>query len=145
MTYTLRKLAEAATPGPWNNTLKGNGFTSIGGKTLIARVYSENYGDVQGEEANATYIAAANPTAILALLNEHEAALAAKDKRIAELEEALKPKLSDEMLQELDEWAEHISESDDNEIGGIEAGSALSMLLKWHRHAATLIKEQKHE
>lgn len=51
------------TPGPWTNHGRipqpGLPHSSIGAKTLIARVYSEAFGDTENEAANARLIAAA--------------------------------------------------------------------------------------
>ena len=52
------------TPGPWINhgRIPQNGglpHSSVGAKTLLARVYSEAYGDIKQEAANARLIAAA--------------------------------------------------------------------------------------
>lgn len=89
MTHNLRKLAEVATPGPWHVSPmyaeKEPGYDrniKIGGLNFSASVHGNDHHSF----ADANYIAAANPSTILAILNEHEVALAAKDKRIAELE-----------------------------------------------------------
>lgn len=52
------------TPGPWTNHGRGRlspGFphSAVAAKTLIARVYSEAFGDPEQEAANANLIAAA--------------------------------------------------------------------------------------
>ena len=87
-TKALRRLAQAATPGPWINhgrqpNVPGLPHSAVAAKTLLARVYSEAYGDVEQETANASFIAAANPAAISELLDRLEAA----EKRTAKLEE----------------------------------------------------------
>ena len=74
----LRRLAQAATPGPWINhgrqpNVAGLPHSAVAAKTLLARVYSEAYGDVEQETANASFIAAANPAAISELLDRLEA------------------------------------------------------------------------
>lgn len=46
------------TPGPWEN-LKTYGYTAVGSKTLIARVFSEAFRDLENEQANANLIKAA--------------------------------------------------------------------------------------
>ena len=74
----LRRLAQAATPGPWINygrqpNFAGLPHSAVAAKTLLARVYSEAYGDVEQETANASFIAAANPAAISELLDRLEA------------------------------------------------------------------------
>jgi len=78
-TKELRRLAQAATPGPWINhgrqpNVAGLPHSAVAAKTLLARVYSEAYGDVEQETANASFIAAANPAAISELLDRLEAA-----------------------------------------------------------------------
>ncbi len=86
----LRRLAQAATPGPWINhgrqpNVAGLPHSAVAAKTLLARVYSEAYGDVEQETANASFIAAANPAAISELLDRLEAAekdIALKEKLI---------------------------------------------------------------
>ena len=77
-TKELRRLAQAATPGPWINhgrqpNVAGLPHSAVAAKTLLARVYSEAYGDVEQETANASFIAAANPAAISELLDRLEA------------------------------------------------------------------------
>lgn len=47
------------TPGPWDLMVKMQGFTAVGAKTLIARVFSEAFKDLANEQANANLIAAA--------------------------------------------------------------------------------------
>jgi hypothetical protein len=51
------------TPGPWVNhgriTQSGLPHSAIAAKTLIARIYSEAFGDVDQEIANANLMAAA--------------------------------------------------------------------------------------
>ena len=52
------------TPGPWKNhgrqpNVGGLPHSAVAAKTLLARVYSEAYGDVVQEKANADLIAAA--------------------------------------------------------------------------------------
>jgi len=68
----LKRLAEAATPGPWYDragVLRGTG----GGIKPIATIYNG---------LNSPYIAAANPAAILALIQQRDELLAAlKDAR----------------------------------------------------------------
>ena len=80
----LRRLAQAATPGPWINhgrqpNVAGLPHSAVAAKTLLARVYSEAYGDVEQETANASFIAAANPAAISELLDRLEAAEKERD------------------------------------------------------------------
>lgn len=76
----LRELAEQATPGPWDagqtGPFKSTIYRGAGYVGLVAA-------DV--EHADAAYIAAANPSVILALLSERHA----DRERIAELEEGL--------------------------------------------------------
>ena len=78
-TKDLRRLAQAATPGPWINhgrqpNVAGLPHSAVAAKTLLARVYSEAYGDAEQETANASFIAAANPAAITELIGRLEAA-----------------------------------------------------------------------
>ncbi len=50
------------TPGPWKNhgrDTRGLPCSLVGGETLIARVHSMHYGDVEAETANANLISAA--------------------------------------------------------------------------------------
>ena len=83
---SLRQLAEAATPGPWRTDSMGGrpGIEADGLSVVVvqdpeipadeAGVWGENDG-----ANNAAYIAAANPQAILALLDERDALRAALD------------------------------------------------------------------
>lgn len=97
MTETeLRKLAEAATPGPWEAT-DGVVWIDTREQVCCGRGYQECCGEpdvIGGQEkvadtnaSDAAFIAAANPTAVLALLDELTA-LRAKVKSQAE---ALRP------------------------------------------------------
>lgn len=73
----LREAAEKATKGQWVVEFDDEIYSTDGvNNEQIAMVFSEN------EARDAAFIAAANPAAVLALLDELEA----KDKRIAELE-----------------------------------------------------------
>lgn len=71
-TDKLKRLAEAATRGPWN--YDGEGVTDDGSTyrevSSSAEIILGEYGFVSAE--NAKYIAAANPQAILALIAENE-------------------------------------------------------------------------
>ncbi len=69
MSDDLRELAEKATPGPWEFT---EGYYAINRpeRTFVYRVANAN------AMHDTRLIAAANPTAILALLDERDAALA---------------------------------------------------------------------
>jgi hypothetical protein len=96
MTYIneLRRLAQAATPGPWINhgrqpNVAGLPHSAVAAKTLLARVYSEAYGDVEQETANASFIAAANPAAISELLDRIETAEKERDWNAERLEDAV--------------------------------------------------------
>lgn len=73
----LREAAEKATKGQWAVEFDDEIYSTDGvNHEQIAMVFSEN------ESRDAAFIAAANPAAVLALLDELEAA----EKRIAELE-----------------------------------------------------------
>ncbi|HCJ9634185.1 TPA: ead/Ea22-like family protein [Escherichia coli] len=73
----LREAAEKATKGRWAVEFDDEIYSTDGvNHEQIAMVFSEN------EARDAAFIAAANPTTVLALLDELEAA----EKRIAELE-----------------------------------------------------------
>ncbi|MDV2046278.1 ead/Ea22-like family protein [Citrobacter freundii] len=83
----LREAAEKATKGQWAVEFDDEIYSTDGvNHEQIAMVFSEN------EARDAAFIAAANPTAVLALLDELEAA----EKRIAELS-ASHSKLRDTM------------------------------------------------
>jgi hypothetical protein len=76
----LRQLAQAATPGPWYDragVLRGTG----GGIKPIATIYNG---------LNSPYIAAANPAAILALIQQRDELLAALEQERKRLDWALK-------------------------------------------------------
>ena len=75
---TLRRLAEAATPGPWYlHTSDDTLVSSESGE--IVQAQGEYMIEYASMEADAAYIAAANPQAILALLDrlERQSALCA--------------------------------------------------------------------
>lgn len=74
----LRRLAEAATPGPWIDSGCGD-VEDLKKRRRIAIFYRPVQGQTlhqgfDGSMANASFIAAANPATILALLDELEAA-----------------------------------------------------------------------
>lgn len=76
----LREAAEKATKGWWAVEFDDEIYSTDGvNHEQIAMVFSEN------EARDAAFIAAANPTTVLAMLDELEAA----EKRIAELEISL--------------------------------------------------------
>lgn len=74
---SLREAAQKATPGPWTgHWVRMGGDASIAaGENLVASVRYES--DTTRRDANAAYIALANPATILALLDEREEFLAA--------------------------------------------------------------------
>lgn len=89
----LRKLAEAATPGPWTIDTYAEEWAQMRDVSLWAEgdVFLANIGTPEcvvhdGGLANGRYIATANPQTILALLAELDAAC----NRITELETELK-------------------------------------------------------
>ncbi|MFB4584462.1 ead/Ea22-like family protein [Enterobacter hormaechei subsp. oharae] len=88
----LREAAEKATPGRWeyypgNTSIEYNVDSMVEDQGSIVYVDSGDFTQKQ-TDLNGTFIAAANPATVLALLDELEA----KDKRIAELEaRAIKP------------------------------------------------------
>lgn len=92
----LRKAAEAATPGPW--------FATDG---VVWEIIQPTYDSGTPEQSkiadtnpqDAAYIAAANPQAILALLDERDALTA----RVVALEKALKPFADESTRYEPDE------------------------------------------
>ena len=84
----LRRLAEAATPGPWEafGAVDGRrGERWLGVTTDMRAIESARAGDVFAAQdctrQDALFIAAANPAAVLALLDERDA-LAAKVARV---------------------------------------------------------------
>lgn len=77
----LREAAEMATQGDWKYSIFDCAITDDTSSLAIVRMDSSHLNDEQSA-LNGVFIAAANPTAVLALLDELEA----KDKRIAELE-----------------------------------------------------------
>ncbi len=74
----LRRLAEAAYPGPW---YVENGIDQV--RDNVDEFVCETGED---EPVNAAYIAAANPAAVLSLLDECDKAEAERDAALAELE-----------------------------------------------------------
>lgn len=89
----LRMLAEAATPGPWVHWFE-EGPWGDGNEVVVRKAHATstlaNLNRHENAAANAAYIAAANPTRILALLTETERLTA----RVARLEGATKEALS---------------------------------------------------
>jgi hypothetical protein len=80
----LKRLAEAATPGPWNTSPGGCGIIGpdkqwLGGMNDWVCEYSE---EMTQSENNAAFIAAANPAAVLELIRQRgELMEALKDAR----------------------------------------------------------------
>ena len=64
----LRRLAEAATPGPWR-TSKADDTAIMSFDNDVAHTVGIYEVEAETMEADAAYIAAANPAAILALLD----------------------------------------------------------------------------
>ena len=97
----LRKLAQAATPGPWYHGAKNGAHKyCVYDKICWLDVDGSRWGDTpnivisvspdDGEYKTAAYISAANPATVLALLDELEAAHASRREaqdRVAELTE----------------------------------------------------------
>lgn len=77
MSGDLRALAEAATPGPW----EAQGGLVVAQPGPLAKYVCDAFDEPQASERDASFIAAANPAAILALLDERDA-LAAKVERV---------------------------------------------------------------
>ena len=78
-TEELKRLAEAATPGPWNTSPGGCGIIGpdkqwLGGMNDWVCEYSE---EMTQSENNAAFIAAANPAAVLELIQQRGELLAA--------------------------------------------------------------------
>lgn len=94
----LREAAEKATKGRWAVEFDDEIYSTDGvNHEQIAMVFSEN------EARDAAFIAAANPTTVLAMLDELEAAennLIDSECHVAELEEALRDKQA--LLEALD-------------------------------------------
>jgi hypothetical protein len=84
----LRKLAEAATPGPWAYTTDSNDFPVNGYVTVRDCIYSVcllPYEGIRTDDRvtdNGLFIAAANPAAVLELIQQRDELLEAlKDAR----------------------------------------------------------------
>lgn len=75
----LKAAAEAATPGPWH--APGTGEIHMQSHDSIAQIcFRHDFAEPEekfGTDADAVFIAAANPAAVLALLSERDALLAA--------------------------------------------------------------------
>ena len=83
----LAALAEAATPGPWRTHLADDTAVIAINRWEIAGMRGDYDTDHKSMEANAAYIAAADPTTTLALIRQLQAAeaeLAATRAAIAE-------------------------------------------------------------
>ena len=76
----LAALAEAATPGPWEN----GGDEVYSGERETYQLIARIVGGWAMQEANAPYIAAASPDVVLALLAERDALLAEVDRLTAQ-------------------------------------------------------------
>lgn len=69
----LRKLAKAATPGPWHDDY-WDGLYHVESPEILVVIDVEPVSDKKQAGRNAAYIAAANPLAILALLDRRDEA-----------------------------------------------------------------------
>ena len=102
----LRRLAEAATPGPWDYYRPHPNYRAY----AVDRVMPGGHlgedvattGDVYAEE-NGAYIAAANPAVVLALLDERDA-LAAKVERVRAMGDHWLRLSGSSMTDEVREW-----------------------------------------
>ena len=106
----LRRLAEAATPGPWEafGAVDGRrGKRWLGVTTDMRATESARAGDVFAAQnctrQDALFIAAANPAAVLALLDERDA-LAAKVERVQALGDRWLRLSGTSMTDEVREW-----------------------------------------
>lgn len=83
----LRRLAEAATPGPWLVDKKYFAFVTDANGNDVAQAESlVQVKDVEQSVLDAAYIAAANPSAVLALLDRLDLALIAIERCKATME-----------------------------------------------------------
>ena len=82
----LRRLTQAATPGPWMIDYVGVGFEVAAGESVIAQS-QQIRGDMRhkARKANAAFIAAANPAVMIELLDRLEAAEKERDELRAEV------------------------------------------------------------
>lgn len=73
-TDELKRLAEAATPGPWKSQLSS---VKKGSRNIASNIHAGESlpigEDVKRGQTNAAYIAAANPAVILELIAERDA------------------------------------------------------------------------
>ena len=73
-TNTLREKAEKATRGPWTNNWTGDDPTTVVSSTAVGVLADCGravlYSGTVNPQANADFIAAANPSAVIALLDE---------------------------------------------------------------------------
>ena len=159
----LRKAAEAATPGPWDVWAEKcpdpvDAKIELAEQVdkceqFVGELYLLNAagkcpattGCGPTSKANATFIAAANPQAVLSLLDERDALtarVAALEAENEKLREALKPCLSAKARQSLEEMCEAMEAMSDDE-DGVSDGTSLRLLLEWHgrRAAAARGKE----
>ncbi|TWC17111.1 hypothetical protein FBY06_11841 [Pseudomonas sp. SJZ085] len=96
--YTeLKRLAEAATPGPWyaeNDRHEGainSEYRHIGMVSMFAQVRE----DIPQNFANQAFIAAANPAAVLALIADNEVLRQALQSITAHIEGNIRPTVRD--------------------------------------------------
>lgn len=132
----LKALAEKATPGPWlheKENVHAGGVCSVnqGGEPWF-EVWSPNWMDApaQNNEADAAYIAAANPAAILELIAAHEDAqgeIRALRERVKALEEGLRRATDalDLLTDKVDGTGFAVSDEFSNALDEIDLGRAL--------------------
>lgn len=120
----LKRLAEAATPGPWNTSPGGCGIIGpdkqwLGGMNDWVCEYSE---EMTQSENNAAFIAAANPSAVLELIDyveylrgknrEHFDACTGCDEELKRVS-----KQRDELLSALKVFADKYNSAPDGDLG----------------------------
>lgn len=119
----LREAAEKATKGQWAVEFDDEIYSTDGvNHEQIAMVFSEN------EARDAAFIAAANPTTVLALLDELEAA----GKRIIELEQKCE---NDPRIHEIIDLKERIAglEAEKAELRQVEPDGWITDSDKWEK------------
>lgn len=128
----LRQLAESATPGPWHDAKSNNQVLATDPNGMVICKMDGGYMHT-GVVRDRAYIAAANPAAILALLDGLEAAESANEQRKHLLKLAAEH-ATEEMAKTDAAYAANATLADQCDALRRERDEAVAALRRWNEH-----------